>query len=97
MKKVIISETMTKCYFCKGLVKGSRVRAIRERKGKIFVIENVPAQVCRQCDEEFYRGWVLEEMDRLIESGEGVEQEITVPVVRFTREATITCKGGNTA
>ena len=77
---------MTKCYFCRGPVKEARVRIIRERKGKIFVIENVPAQVCQQCGEEFYRGWVLEEMDRLMDSGEDVQQEITVPVMRFTRE-----------
>ncbi len=77
---------MTKCYFCKGSVKDSRVRAIRERKGAIFVIDNVPAQVCQQCGEEYYRGWVLEEMDRIMDGGEGIEQEITVPVMRFTRE-----------
>ena len=77
---------MTRCYFCKGPVQDSCVRIIRERNGKLFVIDNVPAQVCQQCGEEFYRGWVLEEIDRLMDSGESVEREITVPVMRFKRE-----------
>jgi YgiT-type zinc finger domain-containing protein len=77
---------MTRCYFCKGPVQDARVRIIRERNGKLFIIDNVPAQVCQQCGEEFYRGWVLEEIDRLMDSGESVEREITVPVMRFRRE-----------
>jgi YgiT-type zinc finger domain-containing protein len=77
---------MTRCYVCKGPVQDARVRIIRERNGKLFVIDNVPAQVCQQCGEEFYRGWVLEEVDRLMDSGESVEREITVPVMRFRRE-----------
>jgi YgiT-type zinc finger domain-containing protein len=52
---------MTQCYFCKGPVKESRVQVTRERKGKTLVLEDVPAQVCQQCGEEFYRGWVLED------------------------------------
>jgi YgiT-type zinc finger domain-containing protein len=67
-------------------VKDAQVRAIRERNGRLFVIDDVPAQVCQECGEEFYRGWVLEEMDRLMDSGEGIEREITVPVMRFRQK-----------
>lgn len=77
---------MVKCYYCKGIVQESRVRVIREKGKSIFVIDDVPAQVCRQCGEEFYRGPVLEELDRLIERGEGIERELRVPVLRFPRE-----------
>ena len=80
---------MKRCYFCKGVVKESRVRAIREREGQIFVIDDVPAQVCTQCGEQFYRGWVLEEMDRLASGKEPAEQEIKVPLLRFTRDLVV--------
>ncbi len=77
---------MKKCYFCKAAVRRRKVRAIRQHKGKVFIIEDVPAQVCPQCGQEFYRGPVLEEMDRLMDSDESVESEIRVPIVRFKRK-----------
>ena len=77
---------MKTCYFCKSPVIDARVRAIRQHKGKLYVIDEVPAQVCEACGQEFYRGWVLEEMDRLIEQGDDVQEKLTVPVMRFSRE-----------
>ena len=61
-------------------------RAIRERGAEVFVIEDVPALACGQCGEEYYEGWVLEEMDRLMADSSRSRREIRVPVMQFERQ-----------
>ena len=52
----------------------------RERRGsQLYLFQNVPAQVCSVCGEIWIEETVLQEVDRLIESGEPV-REIKTPV-----------------
>ncbi len=72
------------CSFCGGEVTEQLVTVVRFYKGRVVIIENVPAGVCRQCGERYYRGAVVEEMERLMEAPSAkVTRCVTVPVMQF--------------
>jgi YgiT-type zinc finger domain-containing protein len=37
-----------------------------ERQGKLFVFEDVPARVCRQCGEKYFDAHVVKAMERAV-------------------------------
>ena len=51
------------CSFCGGSVEERRVEYDYRRKTQLLIIENVPAGVCLQCGEIFFRPEVLKKMD----------------------------------
>jgi|Deesub1362A_J573_1020465.scaffolds.fasta_scaffold04766_7 YgiT-type zinc finger domain-containing protein len=72
------------CSFCGGEVSEKLVMVVRFYKGHLVIIENVPAGVCHQCGERYYRGAVVEEMERLMEaSSTKAVRQVMVPVVKF--------------
>ena len=45
---------MNECLYCKGQLEERRVSRMQQYQGRWYLIENVPALVCRQCGEIFY-------------------------------------------
>lgn len=45
---------MDECLYCKGELEEKLVSRVQEYKGRWFLIENLPALVCRQCGETFF-------------------------------------------
>lgn len=45
---------MNDCHYCKGELEARRVQRVQEYDGHWYLIENVPALVCRQCGETYY-------------------------------------------
>ena len=45
---------MSECRFCKGQLEERLVTRVQEYKGNWYIIENLPALVCRQCGETYY-------------------------------------------
>ena len=45
---------MDTCLVCKGKLEERRVSRVQEYHGQWYLIENVPALVCRQCGEVYY-------------------------------------------
>jgi HTH-type transcriptional regulator/antitoxin MqsA len=45
---------MTECLYCKGELEEKRVSRVQEVEGRWYLIENLPALVCRQCGEVYY-------------------------------------------
>jgi YgiT-type zinc finger domain-containing protein len=45
---------MDECLYCKGQLEEKHVSRVQQYKDRWFLIENVPALVCRQCGETFY-------------------------------------------
>lgn len=74
---------MKTCFQCKGHMEEKTIILEQRWKGKLFIIEDVPAEVCTQCKEVYLSAPVLEKIDKLLEAGEPVEREITVPVMKF--------------
>ena len=71
------------CSFCGGRVVEDRVTVIRTPR-RLVVLEDVPAGVCQQCGERYFRGAVVEEMERsLNEPTPSAVRQMTVPVFQF--------------
>ncbi|MBN1311717.1 MAG: YgiT-type zinc finger protein [Anaerolineae bacterium] len=45
---------MDTCLVCKSKLKEMRISRVQEYNGQWFLIENLPALVCRQCGEIYY-------------------------------------------
>jgi len=45
---------MNECHFCQGELEPRPVQRLQEYDGHWYLIENVPALVCRQCGEIYY-------------------------------------------
>lgn len=71
---------MTTCYYCKGKVTAKRIQHIHRWGNQVFVLENVPAEVCQQCGEIYFAPEILAEMDRIVSSQAKPKTIIQVPV-----------------
>jgi YgiT-type zinc finger domain-containing protein len=49
-------------------------------EGKIFLFEDVPADVCQQCGETYFSPDVLEAMDQIVASDREPKTRVAVPV-----------------
>ena len=68
---------MTECLYCKGRLEGRRVTRAQQHEGHWYLIENLPALVCNQCDAVFYAPEAHDRVIDLITSGaEPVRVEI---------------------
>lgn len=59
------------------------VTVFRKRRGRIFVIENVPARVCPRCGERYFIAQVIRAMEKLMDAPRAAKQTISVPVIAF--------------
>jgi YgiT-type zinc finger domain-containing protein len=75
-----VKETMTKCPFCGGKLEERVVTHPQSYQGKVYILENVPAEVCSQCGEMLLRPEVLEKMQQLVWSGVAPKRTTQVPI-----------------
>ena len=54
------------CSFCKGDLEQRLIRYVQDYKGKLVVVENVPADVCTQCGEPLIRPNVAEKLQQIV-------------------------------
>jgi len=59
-------ETVMKCGFCDGELEERLVQHEYRWEGKLFVFEDVPARVCRQCGEKHFDATVVKAMERAV-------------------------------
>jgi len=75
------------CTFCDGEVEERRVDYDYRRRGHLLIMKNVPAGVCRQCGEKYFKPDVLKRMDRtyhaIVEQRQAPDQIVEVPAVSF--------------
>ena len=71
---------MKKCPLCGGELEEKTITHAQEYKGRIIILENVPAEVCRQCGEVLIRPDVLEKMQELVWSKAAPKRTARVPV-----------------
>jgi len=71
-----------KCEFC---VTGETVlRKVKKQhwhKGKLYIVENVDAEVCQECGERYFHATTLDRIDKLVESDHPVKEVLSVEVV----------------
>lgn len=54
------------CHFCKGETNIKQVKVDFRWGNKLFVVENVPVEICSQCGERYYSAEVSKKLDELI-------------------------------
>ncbi len=71
-----------KCEFCDGETSVRKVRKQHWHRGKLYLIENVDAEVCQECGERYYHARTLDRLDALIqEEDREVKQVLSVEVL----------------
>lgn len=56
------------CDFCGGQTVKRRVRKTHWHLGKLYLVEDVEAEVCCECGERHYHATTLDAIDRMLES-----------------------------
>lgn len=74
---------VSKCYFCKGSVRKSRVIIDYRWGDELFVIENVPAGLCDQCGEKYLDSSVYKELEALVKTDVRPMMRVTVDVLNY--------------
>ena len=64
-----------KCEFCKGETIHKKVRKIHWFQQKLYIVDDVQAQVCQECGERYYHATTLDTIDQLLESDQLVVKE----------------------
>lgn len=71
------------CEFCGGKTSKKLVRKQHWLQGRLYLIENVEAEVCNECGERYFHAKTLDVIDRLLEGKHKVEARLQVEVVRL--------------
>ena len=75
------------CTFCRGAVEERRIEYDYRRKDRLLIMKNVPAGVCTQCGEKYFKADVLKQMDQryhdIVDRRQKPEQVIEIPAVTF--------------
>lgn len=78
---------MNKCYFCKGKTEIKNIDVDFRWGDKLFVVKNVPVEVCNQCGERYYSAEVSKRLDNLAKRQElskiRPQQVLQVPVFNW--------------
>ena len=80
-------NTFADCSFCGGEVEEQRVDYDYRRRGRLLIVKNVPAGVCRQCGEKYFASSTAKAMDQryhdIIDADQEPEEIVEVPAVSF--------------
>jgi YgiT-type zinc finger domain-containing protein len=71
------------CRFCEGELEERRVQHEYRWEGKLFVFEDVPARVCRQCGEQYFDALVVKAMEQAVLEQLEPKRILQVPVFSF--------------
>lgn len=71
------------CEFCGGQTTTKKVKKNHWFQGKLYIVENVDAEVCIECGERYYHAKILDAIDRLLEGKHSVKEKLQVEVVNL--------------
>jgi len=78
-------NTYGDCTYCDGEVIEKKIDYDYRRSNQLMVVSNVPAGVCRQCGEKYFKPEVLKKMDEvyhdIFDRNQKPERTLTVPAV----------------
>jgi YgiT-type zinc finger domain-containing protein len=69
------------CEFCGENTVKRRVKRQHWLKGKLYIVENVEAEVCTGCGERYFHAAVLDRIDRYLLAEHEVKEKVYVEVV----------------
>ncbi len=69
------------CEFCESHTVKKKVKKQHWLHGKLYIVENVEAEVCSECGERYFHAKVLDKIDHLLEKEHEVKDRMDVEVV----------------
>jgi len=69
------------CEFCRGETIKKKVKRQHWLHGKLYIVEDVEAEVCSECGERYFHAKTLDALDRFLESTREVKKCIEVEIV----------------
>lgn len=76
---------MNKCSACHHQINTRKIIYTQWYEGKLVAVEDVPAEVCPNCGEEYFSPEVANEVQKAIESQHSTKT-LAVPVFHLSRE-----------
>ncbi|MCK4469333.1 MAG: YgiT-type zinc finger protein, partial [Desulfobacterales bacterium] len=76
----IIGEIMI-CEFCGGKTTKKKVKRQHWIEGKLYIVGNVEAEVCKECGERYFHATTLDAIDRYLLTEHAVKDYLNVEVV----------------
>ena len=70
-----------KCEFCNADTVARTVKKQHWLKGRLYIVENVEAEVCVECGERYYHATTLDALDRMISGDHPVKELLSVEVL----------------
>lgn len=71
------------CEFCSGKTTKKKVKRQHWLDGKLYIVENVEADVCSECGERYFHAKTLDKIDAYLKQKHEIKQRINVEVVRM--------------
>ncbi len=69
------------CEFCNGETRKKKVKKQHWLHNRLYVVENVEAEVCQECGERYFHAATLDAIDRYLSTEHAVKQQLNVEVV----------------
>ncbi len=69
------------CEFCDGKTVKKKVRKQHWLRGRLYLVEDVEAEVCTECGERYFHATTLDEIDRYLSADHKVKKRLSVEVV----------------
>lgn len=70
-----------KCEFCSSETVRKAVRKQHWLHGKLYIVENVEAEVCPECGERYFHATTLDRIDQMITQDHPVKEILSVEVL----------------
>lgn len=74
---------MDQCSVCHNKTIYKKITYIQWYKGHLVAVENVPAEICQNCGEEYFSPDVADEVQKKIKS-DSAPKTIEIPVYQLT-------------
>lgn len=73
------------CAFCGGETKRKKVKRQHWLDKKLYIVENVNAEVCRECGERYFHAKTLDVIDEFLSQKHPVKAHIGVEIVSLNQ------------
>lgn len=73
------------CEFCGGTTKVKKVKRQHWLNKKLYIVENVQADVCTECGERYFHAKTLDALDEYLTKEHAVKEQLNVEVVSFNQ------------
>lgn len=70
-----------KCEFCSGETAQRKVRKQHWHEGRLYIVENVEAEVCQECGERYFHARTLDQLDAMVKGKHEVKELLSVEVL----------------